>query len=278
MLSISRYSIQNSSLAPWIKFIWYLEAEKADIHLKLLPTDSIDIIMNLSDEMIYETESRKIAARSFHVNGLRGGHSYIHQSGEIRVFGISFYSYGLFPFINKSLKNVQNDIVDLYSISVPLAQKLKSATSKGTIQDIVESIEKVLCSEMNVNDGPISKAIIIRNFIETDEDTSIRCFCAEQGVNVKTFERTVLRYTGYTPKVLRRIKRFQTASNQLIRETPADLAAIAYDNSFTDQSHFTKEFCKFSGATPRAFQQERIASKKMFDNPVTERFVKFVLR
>lgn len=47
VLSITRYSIKTKRLAPWIKFIWYLEAEEADIHYKLLPTDCIDIILNM---------------------------------------------------------------------------------------------------------------------------------------------------------------------------------------------------------------------------------------
>lgn len=40
-----------------------------------------------------------------------------------------------------------------------------------------------------------------------------------------------------------------------------DLAGIAYDNNFTDQAHFIKEFRKFSGATPRIFQQEKVTVK-----------------
>ena len=52
MLSVTRYSIKNVRLKPWVKFIWYFET-KSNILLnnKLLPTDSIDIILNLSDVM-----------------------------------------------------------------------------------------------------------------------------------------------------------------------------------------------------------------------------------
>lgn len=78
MLSITRYSIKNKCLTPWIKFIWHFETENADIHYKLLPTDCIDLILNLSENMIYEVENHHISAPLLHINGLRSKPSYIH--------------------------------------------------------------------------------------------------------------------------------------------------------------------------------------------------------
>ena len=71
-----------------------------------------------------------------------------------------------------------------------------------------------------------------------------------------------LYYTGYTPKVLRCIKRFQNASNQLMYQQSASLTDITYWNSFTDQSHFIKEFTRFSGTTPCTFQSEKSTVKE----------------
>lgn len=262
MLSMTRYSIKNECLAPWVKFIWYFETENANIHHKLLPTDCIDTMLNLSSDMVYETGSRMITAPPFHINGLRSEHSYIYQTGTIRVFGISFYCFGLYAFINRSLKGIQDDIVDLNTLSISLAKKLKSAVSCDTIQDTVRYIEMALCSELNVDSEYVRKASLIYDFMQSDSDTSIRSFCMEHGINIKTFERTVLHYTGYTPKILRRIKRFQTASNQLAHQNSISLAGVAYDNSYSDQAHFTKEFQKFSGAAPSIFQQEKATVKE----------------
>jgi hypothetical protein len=78
MLSMTRYSIKAESLAPWVKFIWHFEVEDADIHYKLLPTDCIDIVLNMSSEIVYEADSYHIAAAPFHINGLRSKHSYIY--------------------------------------------------------------------------------------------------------------------------------------------------------------------------------------------------------
>ena len=81
-------------------------------------------------------------------------------------------------------------------------------------------------------------------------------------INEKTFERICFRYTGYSPGTLKRIKRFQTTSNQLVQDSSVNLSSLAYDNNYSDQSHFIKEFQKFSGVPPRTFQRERISVKE----------------
>lgn len=263
MLSITRYAIKNQCLAPWIKFIWYFEAEEADIHYKLLPTDCIDIIFNLSGDIIYETKQKSIFAPTFHVNGLRRRHSYIHQTGNIQVIGISFYSYGLYPFIQKSLINVQDKVVDLFELSLPLATQLKVAISNGvSIENSIENIETALCQELKTSSAYFEKASLICRFLETDNDFTLQAFCLEHGIQPKTFTRNVLCYTGYTPKILRSIKTFQKAGNQLVYQKPVQLSEIAYDHAFADQAHFIREFQKFSGAAPRIFQKQKITIKE----------------
>lgn len=263
MLAITRYAIKNQCLAPWIKFIWHFDVEDADIHNKLLPTDCIDIILNLSGEMIYQTNCDKIVAPPFHINGLRSQHSYIHQKGNIRILGISFYPYGLYPFVHKSLAGINDRIVDLFELAPPLAKKLALAVSTGsTTESIIETIEKALCMELKINNSSIKKLCLIRDFLEADSDITIKSFSLKHNIHTKTFMRNVLYYTGYTPKILCEIKRFQEAGNELVRQNQKQLASIAYDNGFADQAHFAREFKKFSGSAPRVFQQEKITIKE----------------
>ena len=70
-----------------------------------------------------------------------------------------------------------------------------------------------------------------------------------------------VRHTGYTPGFLRRLKRFQAASNQLVHQNAMSLSDIAYDNSFTDQAHLIKDFRRFSGTKPRTFRNEKSTVK-----------------
>ena len=52
-------------------------------------------------------------------------------------------------------------------------------------------------------------------FLYADETLTVQSFCREKSINIKTFERYTKAYTGFTPKTLIRIMRFQKSSNQL---------------------------------------------------------------
>jgi len=263
MLNITRYPIKNERLKPWVKFIWYLEVPDANICFKLLPTDCIDLILNLSGSIAYEVDSKPIHATSFHINGFRSRHSYIRQTGDVRVFGVSFYPFGLYPFVNESLAGINDKVVDLFELSTTLAQSLQlSVSDEETIENIVDNIEQALCLALKITEDYASKAKLILDFLESDHDDTIQSFCAKRGVNVKTFTRNVKYYTAYTPKILHAIKRFQKTGNQLIYQKPSQLLDLAYDNGFADQAHFTREFHKFSGTSPRAFRQEKSTVKE----------------
>lgn len=248
---------------PWVKFIWHLESQDTNVCYKLLPTDCIDIVLNLSGKINYEIDSHSIPATSLHVNGLRSRHSYISQEGNPCVFGISFYPFGLYPFTNKSLVSINDKIVDLYEISSLLAQNLEfSISNRATTSNIIDNIEKALLLELQVTEDYVNKAKLINDFLDLDSSITIQSFCAEHGINTKTFTRNVERYTGFTPKVLHSIKRFQKTGNQLVYRKSNQLIDIAYGNGFADQAHFIREFRKFSGASPCTFQRERITVKE----------------
>jgi len=134
---MTRYSIKTKCFAPWIKFLWYFKVLDANICYKLLPTDNIDVLLNPSESITYETDSKCISATPFHINGLKSRYSYIHQTGNIRIFGISFYHFGMYPFIHKSLVETQDKIIDLYELVMLLAKKMELAVSNGELQKIL---------------------------------------------------------------------------------------------------------------------------------------------
>lgn len=263
MIAITRHAIKHKSLMPLVKFIWHLAAEQGDIHRKLLPTDSIDVILNLSGSMVYEVGAQKITAPPFHLNGLRSKPSYIHHTGKIETFGLSFRAFGLYPFVRQPLTAARDRIIDLFTFSKPFAEAMKSAvmTAPSTDEKVAQ-IEKALLSLLSLQTEEIRQIALISAFLDATADTTIQRFCQEEKMTIKTVERMLLRYTGYTPKALQRIKRFQASANQLVHATGSTLTEITYDQGFTDQSHFTKEFSCFSGATPRSFQQKKETIKE----------------
>lgn len=275
MFNMERYQVTEVDLESWVKFIWHFEADNAHVHHKLLPMDSIDIILNLADEMVYETASARITAPKVHVNSLRSQYSFIHQTGKVNVWGISFYAFGLYPFISKPVTTIRNHIADLDQLSTPLAEKLSAAVSNDTTQFIIESTLESLKSELQISDKCLQRTKIIKEFLEMDEEVSIHSFCLDQGIGQRTFERFVLSMTGYSPVGLRRIRRYQVTSKQLLHEKDARITDIAYDNNYTDQAHFIKE--AFPECRRENFSRRRTLSWRIRVLPDSVVFLQYFL-
>ncbi|WP_051355971.1 DUF6597 domain-containing transcriptional factor [Acetobacterium malicum] len=234
MLQIVRYTIKSERLKPWVKFVWYLEtASDVSLNHKLLPTDSIDVIINLSDKIDYQIEKQRYRAGTFHFNGMRNKPGFIIQAGKLKVFGISFYPYGLYPFLNVPMLEFRNQLNDLELVDKRFVQKQKVAIQDAKeTSEVVYAIEKALLLLLDQNMVEMKKIDLIRRFCRENKEQSINDFCEKNRVNIKILERQCLKYAGYTPKTLIRIGRFQLASKQLIYNEENSFAELACDSGY----------------------------------------------
>jgi transcriptional regulator GlxA family with amidase domain len=73
---------------------------------------------------------------------------------------------------------------------------------------------------------------------------------------VRTLERKFKQAAGYTVKDVSSVMRFQQVRNQLWVDPDSSLAGLAHEFGYTDQSHLSKEFKRYSGTTPAAFARK----------------------
>jgi AraC-like DNA-binding protein len=70
---------------------------------------------------------------------------------------------------------------------------------------------------------------------------------------VRTLERNFKQSSGHTVKDVSALIRFEQARNQLWTHPDTNLAGLAHDLGYTDQSHLSREFKRYSGTTPATF-------------------------
>ena len=70
---------------------------------------------------------------------------------------------------------------------------------------------------------------------------------------VRTLERKFRQSAGYTVKDVSGLMRFEQVRNQLWLHPDASIAGLAHELGYTDQSHLSREFKRYSGITPAAF-------------------------
>jgi AraC-like DNA-binding protein len=89
---------------------------------------------------------------------------------------------------------------------------------------------------------------------------------------VRTLERNFKQSSGYTVKDVSALMRFEQVRNQLWLDPNTNIAGLAHELGYTDQSHLSREFKRYSGTTPAAFARK---SKKR-KQAVSTDFVAFV--
>jgi len=89
---------------------------------------------------------------------------------------------------------------------------------------------------------------------------------------VRTLERNFKQSSGFTVKDVSALMRFEQVRNQLWLYPNSNLAALAHELGYTDQSHLSKEFKRYSGTTPGAFARKAKKEKPVVRND----FVAFI--
>jgi AraC-like DNA-binding protein len=89
---------------------------------------------------------------------------------------------------------------------------------------------------------------------------------------VRTLERNFKRSSGYSVKDVSGLMRFEQVRNRLWHYPDSNLAGLAHELGYTDQSHLSREFKRYSGTTPAAFARK--ANKEKQD--LSDNFVAFI--
>jgi AraC-like DNA-binding protein len=89
---------------------------------------------------------------------------------------------------------------------------------------------------------------------------------------VRTLERNFKSAAGYTVKDVSGLMRFEQVRNHLWLYPDSNLAGLAHELGYTDQSHLSREFKRYSGTTPAAFARKAKKGKQA----VSHDFVAFI--
>jgi len=90
---------------------------------------------------------------------------------------------------------------------------------------------------------------------------------------VRTLERNFKKSSGYTVKDVSALMRFEQVRDQLWGNPDTNLAGLALELGYADQSHLGREFKRYSGTTPLAFARKAKQSRQAAGDD----FVAFVL-
>jgi AraC-like DNA-binding protein len=133
----------------------------------------------------------------------------------------------------------------------------------------ISLIEDFLVQRISTQERNHGKLTVVNSIMHdlnrNDFFDNIEDVAARYGITSRYLQKLFLQHTGLTPKLYRKINRFQN-SLKLISKKNTSLTAIAYDCGYFDQSHFIRDFKSFTGTTPSGYASATSPITSAFSN------------
>lgn len=250
----------HKSIEPFGKDIFYIESDGINTDGKnpFYADGFAGIIYSKSTHPFYlQPKNKKLS--DFYLYGQTIEPISLDTEGAFQLICIRLYPFAVRMLLGVDPKVLKDDCYDLKLIEGINTQQtldlLQKTDNKHKMVDILANYFNDLL--MNASNNPDYRIKLAINLIlKTNGTISIKELRESLGVTERTLERHFLKEIGITAKQFTKVIQFSTALQQMTETDYVNLTEIGYDNGFADQSHFIRSFKRYTGKTPKEFQQQ----------------------
>ncbi len=201
------------------------------------------------------------------VSGMHKQYISISAHERSEMFVIQFKAAGAFPFFHFPIHEINEKVVpaerllgkevlDLHTALLEASDsKAKFAVAENWLQKRYQS-EKVPNATITTMIEELKKAPSLNG---QELNRLVQAYPHTQKHLIDQFKK----YVGLTPKFYQRILRFNEILAQIHQKKKLSWTQISYNCGYADQSHFIKEFKRFSGFNPEEFIQQNFTNEEI---------------
>ena len=167
--------------------------------------------------------------------------------------------YSLISLFGISAQELTDKPVDFTLLS-KRADLQEQLLNSGTAGEMILVLDNYLFSltPKNNKDKPLIK-YAAEKILKGPTRHILRDVQKDIRVTERTLQRMFEKNIGVSPNQFRKILQFNRAFQQLNNRQFQNLSDIAYDNGYTDQSHYIRAFKEFTNITPKEYRHLAIA-------------------
>lgn len=202
--------------------------------------------------------------------GLLNQPVHFYSKNSLEIIGVRCFPWTVFDLLG--LPSDKGGVRVFEHPVARLQSALQAYITAGKKEEAIAQVQQYFLEARSLiaADSMLSKAgVAMRNANGTMPVSQV---AALAHATVRTLERKFRESSGHTVKDVSGLIRFEQVRNQLWLDPAANLAGLAHELGYTDQSHLSREFKRYSGTTPAAFARK--AKKGQQD--LSSDFVAFV--
>jgi len=248
-------------LCSYIEQIFYMSGYMSLDFMKELPDGKINIIIEQVENTVNTVYGDSSLSKSYKlkkawVTGVQSNPILYEHKLNSSVISIHFTAGGFY-----ALTGIP--VTELLHIGLD-AETILGSSFKDFYQKIINTndiLEKFLVTEnyflQFYRNNNFDKSLV--KFFDTNIEKPLDWIVQKSGYSHKHFINLTKTNTGFSPKFLQRITRFQNVLKYInANKNEINWASIVYRYGFYDQAHFIKEFLFFSDITPSQYRKAQL--------------------
>ncbi|WP_316634370.1 AraC family transcriptional regulator [uncultured Flavobacterium sp.] len=244
-----------------IKCFWYDKSDfgKVESSFEIMPDGYAEIVFHFGNPCSISIHGDFLPLPSPFIMDLLNQPAVLKTKGYLEIIGIRCFPWTVFDLLGLSPSKKETSIVE-HSIA-QLQFRLNECIHTNKIDDAIALVQHYFLNLQSQTplDKTLSKAAVaMRN---ANGNMSVGKVAAAAHATVRTLERKFKKSSAHTVKDVSALMRFEQVRNQLWINPDSNIAALAQDIGYTDQSHLSREFKRYSDTTPAAFARKAKKNK-----------------
>jgi AraC-like DNA-binding protein len=255
-----------------IKCFWYntRDSGEPDSTFEVIPDGYAEIIFHFGGDLSISYNGGLQPLPSPFMMGLLNQPVVFHTKNRLEIIAIRCFPWTVFDLLG--LPSGKGGVRIFEHPVAQLQSTLNKLIHDGRIDEALAQVKQYFLhvrSRIPLNSMLFKAGVAMR---EANGVMPVSQVAVAAHATVRTLERKFKQSSGYTVKDVSALMRFEQVRNQLWLYPDSNLAGLAHELGYTDQSHLSREFKRYSGTTPAAFARKAKKGKQA----VSDDFVAFV--
>ena len=255
-----------------IKCFWYNRRTPGEDEpvFEVIPDGYAEIIFHFGNlSSVSDGNGLQLLPSPFMI-GLLNGPVVFRAADSLQIIAVRCFPWTVFDLLG--LPSGKDGLRQFEHPIARLQPRLAESIQTGKIAVAVDLLNQFFLDGRNriATDATLLKAGVAMR--EANGTLPVTQVAAAAHATVRTLERKFRESSGYAVKDVSGLMRFEQVRNRLWHQPDINLAGLAHELGYADQSHLSREFKRYSGTTPGAFARKTRKGKPV----ISSNFVAFV--